>query len=198
MKLKYFLRGLGIGIIVTTIILMASYSKQEKPLTDAQIIAKAKKLGMIEAPVSSETPSEEPESTTVPSESSIPSETPTTKPKKSNKPDEMSTSTPKPSETPTPTPKTSETPSPTPNANKNNAEEMNITNQDSTITIEISSGMWSEQVASDLEQKGLIDSAKKFDNYLVEHDYQSKISIGTYEIPIGADYEEIASIITKR
>ena len=45
MKLKYYLRGLGIGIILTTIILSIAFS--DRNLTDEQIIEKAKSLGMV-------------------------------------------------------------------------------------------------------------------------------------------------------
>ena len=38
MKLKYYLRGLGIGIIVTTIILVSCFSMQKPKMTDEQII----------------------------------------------------------------------------------------------------------------------------------------------------------------
>ena len=41
MKLKYYLRGLGIGIIVTTIILVSCFSMQKPKMTDEQIIEKA-------------------------------------------------------------------------------------------------------------------------------------------------------------
>ena len=47
MKLKYYLRGLGIGIIVTTLILMIAGTGQKEELTDAQIIERAKELGMV-------------------------------------------------------------------------------------------------------------------------------------------------------
>ena len=47
MKLKYYLRGLGIGIIVTTIVLMISFSSEEETLSDGEIIARAAQLGMI-------------------------------------------------------------------------------------------------------------------------------------------------------
>lgn len=40
MKLKYYLRGLGIGIIVTTIILVSCFSMQKPKMTDEQIIEK--------------------------------------------------------------------------------------------------------------------------------------------------------------
>ncbi len=41
MKLKYYLRGLGIGIIVTTVILAVSFSKKEIKMSDEEIMARA-------------------------------------------------------------------------------------------------------------------------------------------------------------
>lgn len=50
MKLKYYLRGLGLGIVVTAIIMSIVSSKNRK-MTDAEIIARAKQLGLIESTV---------------------------------------------------------------------------------------------------------------------------------------------------
>lgn len=47
MKLKYYLRGLGIGIIVTTIILMISFSQRDNDVSDDYVIERAKELGMV-------------------------------------------------------------------------------------------------------------------------------------------------------
>ena len=49
MKLRYYLRGLGIGIVVTAIIM--SFTRQPEKLTDAQIKMRALELGMIEESV---------------------------------------------------------------------------------------------------------------------------------------------------
>ena len=48
MKLKYYLRGLGIGIAITTLILMISYNINGR-MSDSEIIRRAKELGMIMA-----------------------------------------------------------------------------------------------------------------------------------------------------
>lgn len=45
MKLKYYLRGLGIGIILTTLIITISGSR--KKLSDSEIITRAMELGMV-------------------------------------------------------------------------------------------------------------------------------------------------------
>jgi hypothetical protein len=48
MKLKYFMRGLGAGILFTTIILMVYYNTSSfKQMSEDDIITEAKKLGMV-------------------------------------------------------------------------------------------------------------------------------------------------------
>ena len=48
MKLKSYLRGLGLGIIVTTIVLVVTIKAANHEMTDAEIISKARELGMVE------------------------------------------------------------------------------------------------------------------------------------------------------
>ncbi len=47
MERKYYLRGLGIGIVMTAIIMGIALSGNHK-MTDEEIIARAKELGMVE------------------------------------------------------------------------------------------------------------------------------------------------------
>ena len=47
MKLKYYLRGLGIGILTATIILMAAFAMHEPEVSDEQVIQRARELGMV-------------------------------------------------------------------------------------------------------------------------------------------------------
>ena len=53
MKLKYYLRGLGIGMIVTALILGISFSHRQgqgtQILTDDQIRERAEQLGMVDS-----------------------------------------------------------------------------------------------------------------------------------------------------
>ena len=99
MKLRYYLRGLGIGMFVTAL-LMGIALKDEKPLSDAEIRLRAMELGMVDGdsrtlagnqpsqssgqntPESTTTPTPEstatpsPEPTIVPTITPIPLETP--------------------------------------------------------------------------------------------------------------------------
>ena len=58
MERKYYLRGLGIGIAVTAIIMGFALSK-DKAMTNDEIIARAKELGMVENTVLSDAGSED-------------------------------------------------------------------------------------------------------------------------------------------
>ena len=49
MKLKYYLRGVGIGLIFAAIVMGIALSKRGRELTDAEIMERARKLGMVEA-----------------------------------------------------------------------------------------------------------------------------------------------------
>ena len=46
MKLRFYLRGLGIGILVTAIILTIAYRGKTTPMTDDEVRERAKQLGM--------------------------------------------------------------------------------------------------------------------------------------------------------
>lgn len=48
MKLKYYLRGLGMGIVVTTLILSVALHNKGQ-MTDAEVIERAEELGMVQA-----------------------------------------------------------------------------------------------------------------------------------------------------
>ena len=47
MKFKYYLRGCGIGILCTAIILMISFRSDEGQMTDSQVMERTSELGMI-------------------------------------------------------------------------------------------------------------------------------------------------------
>lgn len=67
MNLKYYLRGMGLGILVTALILGIAGS-QNKRMTDEQIKARALELGMIENTVLTKQPATESEQLTEPLE----------------------------------------------------------------------------------------------------------------------------------
>ncbi|MBO6195923.1 MAG: hypothetical protein J6O03_00415 [Butyrivibrio sp.] len=63
MKLKYYLRGMGIGIILTAIVMGFALGGRKATMSDAEVIKRAKALGMVEssAEVLTQTQSEDSE-----------------------------------------------------------------------------------------------------------------------------------------
>ena len=62
----------------------------------------------------------------------------------------------------------------------------------------IKSGESSVSVSKSLYEMGLVQSANEYDSYLCKNGFDKVISVGTYEIPADASYEDIAKIITRR
>ncbi len=55
MKLKYYLRGMGIGVILTAIIMGFALGGRKTTISDAEVIERAKQLGMVENGVLTDT-----------------------------------------------------------------------------------------------------------------------------------------------
>ncbi len=166
MKLKYYLRGLGIGIIVTTIILGSCFSMQKPKMTDAQIIEKASQLGMImpeqDSAVDTETETTEPEETQQKNEQQVATE-------EIQQETEQQTEVPKEQET----------------------EEA----QQEPFTLVVNRGDVCRTMCENLAANGVIDDSEGLRKYLSEVGYASFISAGTYQIPYHASYEEITNIL---
>jgi outer membrane biosynthesis protein TonB len=204
MKLKYYLRGIGIGMLVTALILSISYLNHNK-MSDEEVKKRAKELGMVESTslieasavlssdsgevaVTTKAPTPEPEKT----------ETPTPTPEPTEEP------TPEPTEAPTPEPTKEPTPEPTPEAEAETPEGpedpdsigKETTNQgsSSTVTVRINSGDSSVTVARAVEEAGLVASAADFDSFLCANGYDKRLHVGTYEIPYDLTYAEMAKI----
>lgn len=66
-----------------------------------------------------------------------------------------------------------------------------------TVTLEVRTGDSSVSVARRAQEAGLVQSAADFDVFLCQNGFDKRISIGSYEITVGASEKEIAEIITK-
>ena len=58
MKLKYYLRGIGIGVILTAIVMGFALGGRKTTMSDAEVIERAKELGMTDGGVLSDTVNE--------------------------------------------------------------------------------------------------------------------------------------------
>lgn len=180
MNLKYYLRGLGIGIVVAAI-LMGVATRDNETMTDAEIKERAAQLGMVEqkvladiSNVDTEAPKATPEVTRQPQQES--DEAPTQEPEATVAP----TQEPEATEAPTQEPVTTDTP------------------KEESVSLTIRSGESSWTVSKTLAEYGVVEDAAAFDSYLSKGGYDKSICIGEFEIPMGATYEEIAKIITKK
>lgn len=189
MKLKYYLRGLGIGMAVTALILGISFSgrqgQEAQTLTDEQIRERASELGMVDSseltlaalqnsaqPQITMEPEVTEESETMTEREATAEPETTTEPEATAEP-EMTT---KPEATKEP--------------------ELITAPEQSQTTITIKKGSDSGSVSRVLYEAGLVENAKAFDNYLCNNGYSRSINPGIYEIAPGTSEEEIAKIIT--
>ena len=213
MKLKYYLRGLGIGMAVTALILGISFSDRQgqeaQTLTDEQIRERASELGMVDSseltlaalqnsaqPQTTMEPevTEESETMTEPEATAEPETA--TEPKAPAEP-EMTT---KPEATAEPEmttkPETTAEPEMTTKPEATKEPELITAPEQSQTTITIKKGSDSGSVSRMFYEAGLVENAKAFDNYLCNNGYSRSINPGIYEIAPGTSEEEIAKIIT--
>ena len=196
MKIRYFLKGLGTGILITTFILYFSYKND---ISDAEIILKAKKLGMVYAEdvsgssleITKSTNTPKPAITKAPALTFAPSvtEKPVVTAGPEEKPEPVATEEPVVTEKPVVTEEPEVTTEPIETERPDNSEEL--------ISFTISRGDWSRVVSERLESLGIVDDAKELDKYLVEKGYAVRIKVGTFELKKGSSYEEVAKMITK-
>lgn len=179
MKLKYYLRGLGIGILVTAAILTIVYHTKGS-MSDSQIKKRAAQLGMVMASTEDDTlfAQTTQADTTIEETGTISVEETTTVVETTEAVTEAPTE--KPTEKPTeaPTEKPTE-----PAAAK--------------AVLTISPGMYSESVSAELARLGIITNQKEFNSYLVNNGYAERIQTGDFKVKADMSYDEIARIITR-
>ena len=183
MKLKYYLRGLGIGVLLTTIIL--SIGNRTVYPTDEEVINKAKDLGMdfvqeeevdnIEKILGNLDSKLEP-SPTIGLESNQEEDI---QPIEEGEPTEAI----EPIELVEPT-EAIEPPKPT------DILEVQY------ISFTIVRGMTSMDVSEVLKEVGIIEDPEDFNRYIIGQGKDGVIRIGTFTLEEGASYQEIVDIIT--
>ncbi len=175
MRRKDYLRGLGMGILVTVLILTIAGGGE---MTDAQVRARAMELGMVDG--QNTTLDEVREQTSEQNtEEESRSESSEAEPLQESSEEESA-----------PESSTSEAASETEEA----TTEAEVAQP---VTITVVRGDSSVSVSRDLAAAGMVESAKDFDAYLCSNGYDKRISVGTFTIQPGSTYEEIAKIITK-
>lgn len=205
------MRGLGIGIIVTAMIM--SFTRQPQELTEAQIKAKARELGMVEENVladlkkddviiQEETEKKDIENAET-SEEITETEVTFEGVTEENTIDEEVVS-----ENTVNEETMSETTDVENNSDENTGEiipeeENNQENvieeaeelSEKYVVISINGGNGSEIVSKRLYEAGLVSSEEEYNKFLVKNGYDRKLRVGNHEIPVGATEEEIAKIL---
>ena len=169
MNLKYFLRGIGVGMIITAILLGVSYQSK---MSDEAIILKAKKLGMVfeDLPETPATPgpTDSVDTTVIPEITAIP---------------EM-------------TGNPEETAAPDSKKNKKNVKSK-TTSKPQETEFSIKSGDTSVDVSKRLERLGIVEDYHEFDRYLTDNGYARKLRVGTYSVSQNAPFNEIVKELVK-
>lgn len=192
MKLRYYLRGLGTGILIAALIL-GRLIGESRPLTDAEIKAKALTLGMVDANSLS--------LSDVGGNESFPQESLNAGPVTGSPGPDVSKAPgtdPDDAAAPGITDSPDSVTSPGPSTSPESAPETTTPASDpaESVTVEIFRGDSSYTVSKRLEEAGLVEDAREFDAYLVDIGHSRTIRAGTYQIPVGASWEEIADIIS--
>lgn len=173
MKAKWFLRGFGIGIIVTSLLLCVVYRNTSE---NTNVIKQAKELGMIfpEQSRSEEEPALTPKQEEVQAVTEqavvVNEKEPTEEEKKAKK-----------------------------KLDDGKKDIKKVSKyQKETDTFVIRGGMLSSDVARGMKEDGIIEDSVAFNHFLESKGYGRQIRSGKYEIPKGANFEKIAKIITKQ
>lgn len=207
MKLKYYLRGLGIGIVVTALLMgysnknhAAEQTVQEQTQESAGDLL-ADRIGEEISTESEEVSESEMAENTFTEEvtAELESETQTTMVQTEEASDTESETvqtvvtedTSAESES-----QESEESSETESAEQTaSVQSVNITG---AVEITIARGDDSGTVARKLQNAGLVENASEYDAYLMQHGYDKKIRVGSVTIPADSTWQEIAEYISGR
>ncbi len=201
MKLKYYLRGLAVGILVTTIILAISFSQTKKELSDQEVINRAKQLGMVMADSGKiEDYREDTQTETGQSEQGETEENVTGDTQNGAEDNEGVTGDngTVPGDNGTVTGDNEGGIGDNEGGTADNGtgtEDAGSDTEGKMVTFVISKGQFGRQISESLKREGLVDDAEAFMKYLGETGKSEEILPGTYEIPMGSTYEEIVKIL---
>lgn len=205
MKLKYYLRGLGIGIIITTLVLMIAFSGHKEELSDEEIVKRAQALGMVmmedassedinEIPDATEekkVQSTETENTEVQNTETQTVQEQNTEMQSTESSDEQEKNT----EIADAETTSAESGAETETESSVTADIQPVENEEISFTI--NAGQTSDTIAFNLYQAGIVDDATAFNSYMVKNGYDSRLRTGTFRIKKNASYGEVVSVLTR-
>lgn len=213
MKLKFYMRGIGIGIIFSSIVFFLFFSSYNK-ISDEEIIKRAKELGMVQADdgvneldkLLAASKGEKKDTTPTPVITEIPKEEENIKNNSNEDTSNEDTSNGEisnedmadedilenTSDDNLSIGDTSKNDVESENSNEELEEESDLPKM---IEVEIEEGQGAKQIAKLLEEKGIISDYSDFNKYLKSLGYTKSLLSGKFHIREGADYSEIIKIL---
>lgn len=169
MKLKYYLRGAGIALIIMSLIWMISSAFSATSMSKSQIESEAKKLGMVypdeKGTIADNMESEDDKN----SEDDAAAQANGTD---ANATDANAT-----------------------DANANGTDNNGEGAPAETVEFTISRGETSSIISNHLQEQGIVDNAEAFDKFLTLSNDDNFLQPGTYTITKGSTFEEIANAL---
>lgn len=192
MRLKYYLRGLGLGIIFAVIIMMIGFHDNKQSMSDTEIIEKAKTLGMVEAKnisgtVADEYNSEKTDSSAAKSDASSQ--------KAETEQDSQMQDSQTAQEDSQQEDSQQEDTQPAADAKQETVEPQDAV---TTHTISVTSQDTCRTIAEKLKALNLVDDAEQFRIYMGQKGADHFIADGEHVIPQGASYDDIITILTQK
>lgn len=185
MRLKYYLRGIGVGIFVTTILFMILISVNQNSGLSQQVSdqeEQSKTIADYENQAQGETNTEQGGQA-----ADLPD---------ANQPADTQPEAEQPADTPDVQPDATQ-PADTPDAVQP-ADARPKSGKAGKVRFIISGGEYSDVICRKLAEAGLVDDADEYNNFLIEENYDNFINPGVYDIPKDATYEEIAVLLTTK
>lgn len=175
MKLKYYMRGIGIGMLVTTIILVVAFKLTGGNLSDDEIKSKAKKLGMVENTSTIEEASKDNNS------------------EQADKSKENSNDSNASLDNASGADKANE------NVNVTVTDPQAVTkNTAETVQFTVNPGESSRMVVERLAQQGIISDAYAFNKFLNEQGKDNNIQPGTFTVPKNISDNDLATLLSTK
>lgn len=196
MNLKSYLKGLGLGIIIATIVLLVATNLKDNSMSDEDIIKRAKELGLVESTtltpsslnseinndqVLDENPNDKLNND---SDSSGDSKT-----DESLKDDDIKDKL------------TDDDKESNDNLNDDKSNDLeaikdnDLEKVEEYVIITIKPGEGSEIVSTKVREAGFTDDGKAFNKFLVDNGYDKRLKVGDHEIPVQSTFEEIAKLL---
>lgn len=188
--MKKFIRGMGVGILLTTIVFAIAYMLNDDQISDAEVIKRAEKLGMVmdqQSVIISKEKEKEASGAGVQA---------TGEAAEFSQPEEAQQNVPQP--------------------DLSQPEETKVDPIDSTLSSEeplqtmepvvagigeeavrfvIQKGEDGKSICRRLGEAGVVQSASEFNRYLSDHAFQNNIATGEFSLRKNMTYEELADII---